>query len=75
MIGGGQSSAGEDLYDTYIFKVRTGALWRGPDLVHAVADWASLAGYPADYQSALISTRESGMRSVSSTLEVDMSKT
>ncbi len=62
MIGGGQTTAAEDLYDTYLFTPRTGALTRGPDLVHATAEWGPLAGYPTGYQSALISTKESGMR-------------
>ena len=62
LISGGQSSVGEDLYDTYVFDRRTSTLTRGPDHVHAHPLWAPAFGYPADYEAAVISTLGVSMR-------------
>ncbi|MDX6257876.1 MAG: hypothetical protein QOJ11_4210 [Frankiales bacterium] len=62
MIAGGQNSAGEDLYDAYLFNARTFGLTRAPDLAHGPALWTPAAGYPAGFQFSAISTREVGMR-------------
>jgi hypothetical protein len=62
MFAGGVNSAGENLYDTYLFNPRTFSLRRGPDLVHGVALWAPADGYPVGYQASAISTQEVAMR-------------
>ena len=62
LLAGGQSSWGEDLYDTYVFDHRTMTVTRGPDRVHGVALWATEADHPADYEAAAISTLGVSMR-------------
>jgi hypothetical protein len=64
LLGGGQNNGGEDLYDTYYFDSRTGKVTRGPDLVHDTTIWATQHpdwGYPADYQTSVISTQRVSM--------------
>lgn len=64
VIAGGQDSFGEDLYDTYLLDGRDLSVRRGPDMAHGVAAWAAENpdfGYPADYQTATISTRAVSM--------------
>jgi hypothetical protein len=63
LIAGGQSNAGEDLYDTYLFDPRTFAIRRGPDLLHGTTTWAADYGYPDGYQCATISSLEINMHS------------
>ena len=65
VIAGGQDSAADDLYDTYVFNPFTGSIRQGPDLVHGIAQWAAAdpsLGYPAGYQAPAISTMAVGMR-------------
>ena len=63
VIAGGQSSVGEDLYDTYLFNSETREIVRGPDLVHHAPVWAQdpQSGYPAGYEAAVISTQAVSM--------------
>lgn len=66
LFAGGQSNLGEDLYDTYLFDPSTSVLRRGPDMLHGTATWAAQHpeyGYPPDYVTSLISTREVSMHS------------
>lgn len=64
LLAGGETTFGEDLYDTYLVDTRTLGIVRGPDLLHGVAEWAQdpSNGYPADYQTGLISTAEVNVR-------------
>jgi hypothetical protein len=60
VIAGGQSTAGEDLFDTYVFDSRTGTVTRGPDMVHNTPAWLAQHpewGYPDGYETATISSR------------------
>jgi hypothetical protein len=64
LLGGGQNNAGEDLFDTYYFDSRTGKVTRGPDMLHDTTIWAVQHpewGWPADYETAVISTRHVSM--------------
>jgi hypothetical protein len=65
VFAGGQDSAADDLYDTYVFNPFNGSIRQGPDLVHGIAQWAAAdpsLGYPAGYQAAAISTMAVAMR-------------
>ncbi|MCW2761998.1 MAG: hypothetical protein JWR85_2199 [Marmoricola sp.] len=64
VIAGGQNNFAEDLYDSYVYDVRSCSLARGPDMVHGLTEWAADnpdEGYPADYQASKISTRAVSM--------------
>ena len=64
LIAGGQDSHGDDLYDTYVFDSRTWKVTPGPLMAHGKPIWAAQHpewGYPADYETSVISTRDVGM--------------
>lgn len=62
LIAGGQDNFGEDLWDSYWFDPRDLDVTRAPDLVHTLALFGPIAGYPDGYQTPVMTTHEVGMR-------------